>query len=118
MGKNKILEERYKKYPCSNDEFTKILTEHVIPDIVETLSVKGNEYSSEQNTFHNFIKGSIKRDETPEENLLGLVSKQIVSVDDMVEKDIKFDKEIIDEKLGDIIKYYILLEVMMLIRKF
>lgn len=84
-----------------------------VKQIVSTLTTKGKEYSTEDNKLHNFDKGAQKSGKIREEVLKGFMLKHEISVDDIIE-DIKIGKlptkELVREKVGDIIAYYILLE--------
>lgn len=81
--------------------------------IISTLTSKGKEYSTEDNKLHNFDKGAVKSGKTREEVLKGFMLKHEISVDDIIEN-IKIGKlptrDLVEEKIGDIIAYYILLE--------
>lgn len=77
---------------------------------------KSDEYSPTNDAFHNFNAAAQKRNCTPEQALLGMVVKHTVSVDDAVdnyptsisEKAMK----VIDEKITDLLLYYMLLHAM------
>lgn len=80
----------------------------------ETLQKKNKEYASENDPFHNFKAAGRRRDQTPEQALVGMMAKHEVSVDDLVEwagiSPERITKKLIDEKIGDNINYLILLE--------
>lgn len=81
--------------------------------IKDILASKGKEYSNEDNKLHNFDKASRMSDLTREQALKGMLLKHEVSISDIVEKTSKGEfptQEVINEKIGDIINYYILLE--------
>lgn len=77
---------------------------------------KSEEYSPANDAFHNFNAAAQKRNCNPEQALLGMVVKHTVSIDDAVdnyptsisEKTMK----VIDEKITDLLLYYILLHAM------
>lgn len=81
--------------------------------IQHLLLVKGKEYVRDDNPFHNFDVGAAFTGETPEDYLFGLVAKQIISIQDMI-NDLYEKKEPtvkhVEEKIGDAITYFILLE--------
>ena len=87
-----------------------------IKSIKETLAKKGNEYSKDKEVFKNFIDAGRKLDTNKYKALQGMLIKHIVSVDniiDNIEQEVP-TVDIISEKIGDIINYYILLEAMLI----
>lgn len=81
--------------------------------IVDILGKKGKEYSTEDNKLHNFDRGAVKTGKIREEIILDFMLKHQISVDDIVEnikKGILAKEDLVEEKIGDIINYYILLE--------
>lgn len=82
--------------------------------IKEILQKKNKEYASEGDRFHNFNAAGRKRNQTPEQALMGMMAKHEVSVDDLVEwtetSPEKITVKLIDEKIGDNINYLVLLE--------
>lgn len=79
----------------------------------ELLLHKGKEYIRDDNPFHNFDRGAEMLRCTPERYLINLVSKQIISLLDMIndiDKGIMPTEAMIDEKTGDVGVYNILLE--------
>ena len=77
---------------------------------------KGDEYATEESVFANFDKGSRVTGLPPELVLDGYLTKHYVSYRDMLDviKDGGYPRpELIDEKLGDIILYFILQKIMM-----
>lgn len=96
----------------NSDDFSQ-LVERRLDKIRSTLSSKGKEYSTKDNKLHNFEKAAIKRHTTREIALQGMLTKHEVSIDDIIAKTANDEfpsREVIDEKIGDIINYYILLE--------
>lgn len=78
------------------------------------LTAKSEEYSRGGDKLHNFKAAAIRRSCTPLEALQGMAIKHEVSLDDMV-KDIKEGKAPptqawLDEKIGDAVNYYHLME--------
>ena len=99
----------------NRQEFNKEL-DRLFDSIRQKFQVKGDEYATEQSVFANFDKGSRVTGLPPELVLNGYLTKHYVSYIDMLD-DI-FDgtrptNELIDEKLGDIILYFILQKIMM-----
>lgn len=82
--------------------------------IKNSLLVKGEEYrAGDKDVFHNFKRAGARRGITPEKALDGMLLKHEVSIGDIInnlDKGILPSKEMLDEKIKDIINYYILLE--------
>lgn len=96
-------------------EFNKEL-EKLFDSIRQKFQVKGDEYATQESVFANFDKGSRIKNEPPELVLDGYMLKQYVSYRDMLDviKDGGYPHpELIEEKLGDIILYFILQKIMM-----
>lgn len=77
---------------------------------------KGDEYAPDKLAFSNFEKGSRVTGLPPELVLDGYLTKHYVSYRDMLDSIYSGDRpsqELIDEKLGDIILYFILQKIMM-----
>jgi hypothetical protein len=95
------------------------LVNHRINLITETLKSKGAEYAGDVDVFANFVKAApAARVRTKEKALWGMAMKHFVSIGDMVEgletEPIKgFSKAYVEEKIGDMINYLILLEAML-----
>lgn len=79
-----------------------------------TLAHKGAEYADDSDVFRNFVKAARKRGISREQALMGMLMKHIVSVDDMVDKVSPYTEELIEEKIGDVLSYYILLKAMLI----
>jgi hypothetical protein len=79
--------------------------------IKNLLLVKGIEYRRNSNPYHNFEIGSQISGEIPEKVLQGFLLKHLVSYQDML-NDIEQGKlpkiELVEEKMNDIITYYII----------
>jgi hypothetical protein len=82
----------------------------------KVLVKKSVEYASPTDRFHNFkVAARIGEPQTQQQAALGMLKKHIVSLTDMVEATahgIYPSAEMLDEKLGDIVNYVILLEGM------
>jgi len=80
----------------------------------KVLQSKGKEYSPHSDRLHNFRRAALLRNTIPEDALLGMKVKHTVSIEDMVEK-IKHGElptmELLQEKIGDEINYWIILEI-------
>src|SRR3990170_6357899 len=91
------------------------LVEERIKKIRSVLEGKGKEYATDEDSLHNFKRAAELLDSTPEEALLGMLAKHLVSVIDIVKDrtylppvlhtspQVAFD--MIDEKIGDSINY-------------
>lgn len=97
----------------TNEQFNEILQCRV-GQIYATLSSKAKEYSSEGDRLHNFKVAATITSQIPERALWGMLMKHLVSVQDIVEgletKCFLPKKELVEEKIGDLINYLILLE--------
>ena len=87
--------------------------------IQQLLLVKGVEYRRNSDPFHNFNVGSQISGEIPEKVLQGFLLKHLVSYQDML-NDIEQNKlpkiELVEEKMNDIILYYIIQKAQILNR--
>lgn len=76
-----------------------------------TLAAKAAEYSTEDR-LHNFKVAARILDISPEEALMGMAAKHLVSIIDMVNGTTVPTMTLIDEKIGDFINYMVLLEAL------
>ena len=87
--------------------------------IQQLLLVKGKEYRRNNNPYHNFEIGSKISGEIPEKVLQGFLLKHLVSYQDML-NDIEKGKlpkiEVVEEKFGDILVYFVIQKAMILNR--
>lgn len=92
--------------------FDKIVEERIIA-IRSGLLVKGREYQRNEDVLHNFERGSNISGEVREKLIWNFALKHYISILDMID-DISIGelppKEYVEEKLGDLINYSILLE--------
>jgi len=109
------------------EEFNKHLN-HRIKLIRQVLDSKNKEYASDVDKLHNFKRAGDMLRQTPEKALIGMWSKHIISILDIVDK-IELDNQsvgliftahpnsitidMIEEKIGDAINYLILLEALL-----
>ena len=96
----------------TRDIWSEIL-EKRLSEIVNTLNNKSKEYASEKDVMHNFKRAATIADCTPERALFGFMLKHFTSVLDLIDNLDKFktpSEELVNEKLGDLINYCILLE--------
>lgn len=111
------------------EKFNK-LTEQVIERIRRVQAAKNAEYASDSDKLHNFKRAGAVLQSTPEQALIGMWTKHIVSILDIVDKldaenkkagldlvvnpeHIGIRKAMIEEKIGDAIIYLILLEALL-----
>lgn len=93
-------------------EFEDVI-QHRLQRIKDVMIDKNKEYSSDDNVFYNFERsGEINRC-SRREALWDMASKHLVSIIDMVEGGQDYDPEYVEEKIGDLINYLILLEGML-----
>jgi hypothetical protein len=93
-------------------DFNRIVQQS-IDHINRTLTAKGAEYADDDNVFRNFEAAGRKLSVTREKALQGMLIKHIVSVDDIIDGKAPYIDAVLDEKIGDIINYYILLKAML-----
>ncbi len=106
----KLNYEKVKGNTTSFDDVVKERTE----SIKGVLISKAKEYASDNNRFYNFEEAGRMKGETAEKALYGMQAKHLVSVKkiiDDIENDGKYPSvELLNEKIGDSINYFILLE--------
>lgn len=98
-------------------EFNQIVEKRVVKSL-DLLSKKREMYSRNEDPLHNFFRAGQMRNKNPLEALQGMLDKHLVSWFDIVE-DIKqgdpngkVTAELIDEKIGDIINYFLIAEAL------
>lgn len=101
--------------------FEKLVRDFFEGNCIGLMIDKRKEYSNDDDVFHNFKKAGQRRDNCPEEALMGMEEKQSTSIDDMVQElnlyyvskyDYKLNKQglnIWKEKIRDDINYLFLL---------
>lgn len=96
----------------NSDDFNKVLQIR-IEQIRNVLMAKAKEYARNDDRLRNFKRAGAMQNITPEEALIGMFAKHMVSIMDLVD-DLGHGQhshtEIWNEKLGDAINYMILLE--------
>ncbi len=93
-------------------DFDKIVNNR-LDAIEQTLSNKAKEYSTDTDKLHNFNVAAQMNNETREKALWGMATKHLVSVKDIIDATTKGNfpsNAMIDEKIGDLINYLVLLE--------
>ena len=100
-----------------SEEFDKIVEERV-EKIKSILISKAKEYASDTDRLHNFKVAARVDNESPEKALWGMAKKHLVCIMDMVSDTngihkMNITREYIDEKIGDMANYMILLEALL-----
>lgn len=90
-------------------EFNEIVETRILK-IESMLEAKAGEYATDGTAFYNFERAAEINRKRPRQALWDMATKHLVSVMDMVESDNDYEPEYIDEKIGDMINYLILLE--------
>jgi hypothetical protein len=92
-------------------EFEQVLNRR-LAQIHEVLQVKAFEYAQDGDRLYNFKVVARINNTTPEEALWGMAMKHVVSVIDLIEGRLERSEKKVDEKIGDLINYLILLEAL------
>ena len=95
------------------DQFDKVCNKR-LEKIKSVLLAKGKEYAKDGDRYHNFNVAARVLGSSREKALLGMMMKHYVSIIDIIDNPCAWSDEIIDEKIGDMINYLILLEGMLL----
>lgn len=91
-----------------SDEFNKIVNQK-LQQIQDILVKKTNEYNLDEDRLSVFKSAAILQKETSAEALLGMLTKHIISIYDMVKSCKPYPIEKWDEKCIDAINYFLLL---------
>jgi len=100
-----------------NNKTFSTIVETRLDKLKSLLIRKGAEYSTEDDRLHNFYRGAKISGKHPTEVLDGFLLKHYVSYRDILDKVSKgetIDYNILDEKLGDILAYFLILETLIL----
>lgn len=95
----------------NSQEFDNIVEERLVK-IRDILGSKAKEYAV-GDRLYNFKRASEILRTSPQKALLGMLMKHIVSVIDLIEGSTKSTEYLINEKIGDSINYFILLEALL-----
>jgi hypothetical protein len=105
-----------------NKELFETIIQNRLEDVRKRLLLKGEEYIRNEDMLHNFNRAAEMRRTTSLEALQGFLDKHLVSWLDIVDDIAKaksmaeiphITRELINEKLGDIICYFFLAECAM-----
>ena len=94
------------------EQFEVILEERLLT-IKGVLGMKAKEYALGGDRLHNFKVAARIKDETPAKALWGMALKHLVSVTDLIEGCLQPTEAMVNEKIGDMINYLILLEAIL-----
>lgn len=100
------------------EEFNLYLNKR-LSEIKNTLESKGSEYADDSNVFKNFEAAADIVGDVKEKVMFNYLLKHLVSVMDIVDKPDRYEylsEELIREKFGDLINYFIILETSLLER--
>lgn len=95
----------------NSDQFEKVLEDRITA-IKEVLANKAKEYSREDRLY-NFKRAAEISQTTPQKALAGMLMKHFVSVMDLIEGSLPTTEYLVNEKIGDLINYLILLEAIL-----
>ena len=95
------------------EEFNKILKNR-LKKISDVLGKKAGEYAFNDNRLYNFQAAGRVNGVSTQQALWGMATKHLVSVIDLVEGRLDASEKNIDEKIGDLINYLILMEAILL----
>ena len=93
----------------SSDEFLDILNER-IATINVVLGSKAKEYAFKGDRLYNFNQAAVINSTTPAKALWGMATKHLVSIQDLINNRLENTEKNVNEKIGDMINYLILLE--------
>lgn len=89
------------------------LLEQRIAGIKDVLQLKGKEYAFNNDRLHNFKIAARLKGESPAVALWGMAMKHLVSVEDLIYGRLANNRHNVNEKVGDLINYLILLEALL-----
>ena len=95
-----------------NKELYQLLITETMKECSNTLTSKANEYTSQDDMFHNFVVAGVLQGQTKEQALRGMMAKHLVSINDMIDDVPKYSREQWQEKIGDAINYLLILSAM------
>ncbi len=101
----------------TQEQFDKAVIDQ-LQHCMELLTAKGREYTQEMETvteldrLSHFKKAAALMGQSPEQALMGMLSKHLVSISDMCCEKYYFPKEMWQEKITDSINYLLILRAM------
>lgn len=94
------------------EKFDQILQTRV-EKMIQVLGAKADEYATDRDRLHNFKRAGQLLNCSPERALIGMLTKHLVSILDIVDNVESGKKPTVglwDEKIGDVINYCVLLD--------
>ena len=101
----------------NNENFQKVL-DHRVEELIRVLAQKAGEYANDGDRLANFrrameISSGPKESRTMAKALWGMLIKHIVSVTDLIEGHVYVTRPLLDEKIGDVMAYFVLLDAVL-----
>jgi len=96
----------------NRDTFTKIVNIHC-DQMKAVLTHKAKEYAHRGDRLHNFKTAAVINEVSVPEALWGMATKHLVSVLDLVYGNLENTEAMVDEKVGDLINYLVLLKAVL-----
>lgn len=93
-------------------DFDKLINKQILI-YLKTLKDKGKEYGDTEDRLAHFKKAAALMGTSPEQALMGMLTKHIVSISEMAMSSKTYDIEKWDEKIGDAVNYLLLLGVVL-----
>ncbi|MCK4328639.1 hypothetical protein KAX02_02230 [candidate division WOR-3 bacterium] len=94
------------------EDFNK-LADEIFDRCTSTLHVKGKGYSINKDKLHNFKRAAKMQNCMPQQALIGMWVKHVVSILDISDDNVPYDIATIEEKVTDAINYLVLFEAIM-----
>jgi hypothetical protein len=96
----------------TTEDFDRILSAR-LTSIQATLGRKAKEYACGGDRLHNFKTAARMAGTSPAQALWGMAAKHLVSVDDLVQGRLPNLAPLVEEKIGDLANYLVLLEAVL-----
>ncbi len=100
---------RFKPVPITQKEFERFFEER-LRKCKETLIIKAREYASDTDKAHNFNEAGRMMNMRPEQIAFMYMMKHFQSLTDIVMNGKQVSKEVWDEKVGDLLNYWFLID--------
>ena len=97
-----------------NSEKFNTVVRSTAESIVNILATKAKEYSVNDDRLHNFNQMARVNEKTVEETIWGMASKHLSCILDMVNGSTKPTEYLVNEKIGDMINYLVILKAHLL----
>lgn len=97
----------------THEDFNKVVKAQ-LKRCAQTLITKGDEYADDKTAdrLKHFKKAAVLIEGTPKEAVLGMLSKHLVSISDMVTGKGEYSKDRWNEKISDSMNYLIILRAL------